>query len=112
MPSEFQRKFGWKFRHFMTRKSTKYHQQDLYNFNQLSDIDKNMWIFNKVRKITLHAQQNNPFYAKHYNSLGFDARTLEKFEDLQTIPIVTKNMLRSAGKAWLQPLPNTSIGNT
>lgn len=112
MPSGFQRKYGWKFREYRSRKSIISHQQDLYNFDQLSAIDKSNWILSKIRKITLYAQQHNPFYAKHYSNFGFNARSLEKFDDLQKIPIVTKSLLRAAGKNWLQPLSDSTIGNT
>lgn len=88
-------------------------QKRRYNYyNELSVIERKNWIFNKVKAIATYAQTNNAFYKEFYKTHGFNAVSLRVYEDLQHIPIVTKDILRSSKDKWLQPSSTGFRGNT
>lgn len=83
---------------------------DLYN--SFNEKQKREWIFKQVKSIAIYAQENNEFYGEYYSEKGFDARSLKCFEDLNRIPIVNKELLRSAGSKWNSESVDTFQGNT
>lgn len=112
LPSKIQRVLGWRMRNLQTLSPRLCHRASFRKFGQFSTEEKKQWIFEQTRSITLHAQLNNPFYSWYYKEAGFDSATLRGFKDLKQIPIVTKEILRSSKKKWLQPKPGQDFGNT
>ena len=49
-------------------------------------------IFEWTKKIATYAFNNIPFYKNLYNKNGFNPETLKTFDDIKSIPIVTKSM--------------------
>ncbi len=107
LPEGVQRKFGWILRRAMFPKAYLSHSIRYRKFNALSDEEKKIWIYNKVKHLANHAQRHNKFYASHYKSKNFDANSLQCYEDLQRIPIVNKEILRKSKDKWI---PSSSLG--
>jgi phenylacetate-CoA ligase len=54
---------------------------------------KQEFIFTKVKYITQHAYRSTVFYKDFYDKEGFHPNFLNKFDDIEKIPIVTKAVL-------------------
>jgi phenylacetate-CoA ligase len=68
----------------------------------------------ELRKILVHAFQTVPFYKDHLSATGFTTSDLKKFklEDLDKLPLLTKNDLRQYGTSTLlssEPEPGSSF---
>ena len=50
---------------------------------------------NKIRKIVNHAYKTVPFYHKLYDEYGVDINSVNTAEDLQKLPILTKDIVRA-----------------
>lgn len=107
-----QRKLGWRIRYAVGYKSLKKHDMEYRYFSSLCLSDKKSWIFNRVSKITQHAQQHNPFYHEFYHYHDFNSNLLRTFDDLSNIPIVSKKDLRSSASKWMLDLPKYTSSNT
>ncbi len=55
---------------------------------------KRAFVFERVRAVAAFAAQNVDFYTDLYRAEGFEVESLREFDDLDQIPIVTKDMLR------------------
>lgn len=55
------------------------------------NLDKKVFVFNKVKSIVEHAFYNVPFYTEYYNKSKFKVDSLLKFDDLNRIPVVCKD---------------------
>jgi phenylacetate-CoA ligase len=53
--------------------------------------------FEKLKSLVFEAYHNVPLYWKKYHEAGFDPATLKTIEDLNRIPLITKEDLRNAG---------------
>lgn len=71
-------------------------QRLIRSFDQLELERQRDWIFKHVRAMTRYAFEQIPFYSRLYREQGFDPVALQGFDDLTAIPIVTKDLLRSA----------------
>ena len=67
------------------------------SFERLSPEDRRQWVFEKTRKLVVHAERSVPFYKALYAERGFSSSELKVFDDLQRIPIVTKADFKSCG---------------
>jgi len=62
---------------------------DILEFNCSNEnFKKNIFI--RMKSLVEHAYYNIPFYREHYDSHGFNVSSLNTFEDISNIPIVTK----------------------
>jgi len=71
------------------------------------------YILQRMRRLVAHAAENVPFYGELYRRAGLSWRRLQRLEDLQCIPIVTKKMLRDTpleNRCW--PCPDRISLNT
>ncbi len=57
--------------------------------------EQRKYIFENVVRIVRHAVKNVPFYSHYYSECGFTPESLHSFDDLSTIPIVTKELLQN-----------------
>lgn len=112
LPVSIQRNFGWHIRRVLYSRLYREHKKQYEQFNSLDTEKKKKWIFTKVKTIAIYAQTNNAFYKSFYSNHGFDANSLKYYEDLQRIPIVTKDILRSSKDKWLPPSTAGFRGNT
>ena len=82
-------------------------------FHNFSSEEKRAFILNRVRAIVRFAAENVPFYRDLYSKHGVRANDLRRFEDLSTIPVVTREMLQSvplehrSSGCWDRHLANT-----
>ncbi len=60
-----------------------------------TDEQQREFIFQRVAKIVNHAMENVPFYAHYYSECEFDPKSLRSFDDLKSIPIITKELLQT-----------------
>jgi phenylacetate-CoA ligase len=60
------------------------------HFETLDVEQKREWILHKIRMLVGHAELNIPFYRRIYSEAKFSGNDLQRFEDIQRIPIVTK----------------------
>lgn len=63
---------------------------DILLYQEMNELKKRRFIFERVKKITIHAYENVEFYNKFYNSKNFTPKSLKRFDDLNSIPIITK----------------------
>lgn len=61
----------------------------IFQFERTSDDLKKI-IFLRMKPLVEHAYKNIPFYREHYDSHGFKVASLNSFDDISNIPIVTK----------------------
>jgi glycosyltransferase involved in cell wall biosynthesis len=61
----------------------------IFQFERTSDDLKKI-IFLRIKPLVEHAYKNIPFYREHYDSHGFKVASLNSFDDISNIPIVTK----------------------
>ena len=65
-----------------------------YQIQARNEFDKNH-IFNEVKKLVEHAENNIEFYKQFYKKHDFTSLMLISFEDLKQIPIITKTDLHA-----------------
>ncbi|HEO71615.1 MAG TPA: hypothetical protein ENN80_10155 [Candidatus Hydrogenedentes bacterium] len=65
-------------------------KRDLEGFRQLSVVEQKEEATRRVRAILERVARGNAFYRKYYEAKGFDAASVQRFEDLERIPVVTK----------------------
>ena len=64
-------------------------------FDEKADPEeRRRFIFERVRRIVELALADSTFYQRYYASQGFELGDLRSFDDVASIPIVTKEMLR------------------
>lgn len=81
--------FGWRFG--SSYSDAKNH---INSFDCLSTSDKKKNIFNKTKWIVEYAINNTEFYRDFYSKNKFSFSELKKFDDIQRIPILTKQDLK------------------
>lgn len=65
-------------------------------FEERASLDeKRDFIFRKVRRVVEIASREVPFYRDFYAKNGFNVADLRSFEDIEKIPIVTKEILQA-----------------
>lgn len=112
LPTGIQRSLGFHLRSLQFPLK-KYKQRRASRIFDTLDIrGKKDWIFHRVKKIAVYAQDHNKFYSDYYRDQGFDAKLLKSYEDLNQIPIVTKEILRDAGDNWMPKNSSYYSGNT
>ena len=70
---------------------------------------------NKLKKIVHHASKNIPYYKELFERIGFTYHDIKSLEDIQKIPILTKDILRREGDRMLSKhidLQNVKVGKT
>ena len=69
----------------------------------LNHIEKIQWAsseeleelkFHKLKELLLHSQKNIPFYKKRFLEAGFEPGKMQNIEDLESIPLLTKEDIR------------------
>lgn len=66
------------------------HSEETYNRSQLEEIQQL-----RLRKIIRHTQAHSPYFAKRYRDAGIDASTFKGLEDLERLPLMSKNDFRN-----------------
>jgi len=69
--------------------------KDIAEFDKISVEEKKRHIFERCKCILAYAYKNNAFYKSFYLAKGFDPNKVQRFEDIERIPIVTKSDLRA-----------------
>lgn len=67
---------------------------ELQSFAEMSLDEKSNFVFVRTKSISTYAFHNVEFYRQYYQRHGFDPSQLSSFDDLKTIPIVNKTILR------------------
>ena len=67
--------------------------KNLIDFENMSNLDKNKYIFQKVYEIVKYAIDKVPFYQEYYQKQGFQLLDLKSFDDIKKIPVINKSML-------------------
>ena len=70
-------------------------RRTINQFEELGERERRQWIFERVCKITRFAYETIPFYRNHYQALDFDPYSLKLWEDLNRIPVITKQLLQA-----------------
>lgn len=74
--------------------SYKQSRLEIQDYDTYGSIEREKeYIFKKVRRLVYFAINNVPFYAKYYSQHHFDPDSLKSFDDLERIPIVSKEIL-------------------
>ena len=74
--------------------SYKQSRLEIQNYASYDSVDrKKEYIFEKVKRLVYFAIKNVPFYTKYYSLHHFDPDSLKSFDDLERIPIVSKEIL-------------------
>ena len=69
-------------------------RREIEEFSTLQKEEQREYIFQRIRGIVEHAYDNIRFYRSHYEEYNFSPEALKDFDDIQQIPIVTKDDLR------------------
>lgn len=69
--------------------------REISEFQQASATERRRWILERVQRVVAFAVENVPFYREYYHECGFAPSQLREFDDLASIPIVTRAMLQS-----------------
>lgn len=69
--------------------------RQMQEFQTALTEQKQRWVLEKFQKLVRHAYDSIPFYKHYYDSMGFHPSVLVSFEDIQRIPIVSKDILRT-----------------
>lgn len=67
--------------------------KEIKSYTNLSDKERQDFIFKRVHAITEYAIANIPFYKDYYRKHNFDISQLKTFDDIQRIPIINKHDL-------------------
>lgn len=65
-------------------------KKEILKVNQMSSEQKQFLVLRKIKELTFHAYQNTIFYKHHYDKHGFSPSSINEFDDIKKIPIVTK----------------------
>ena len=66
--------------------------------------------FERLKKLLLHAYRNCPFYTERFDSVGFDPKKLQSFEDYLVIPVLTKqDIQQNLERLTSQNLPKEEL---
>ncbi|QPI75399.1 phenylacetate--CoA ligase family protein [Sphingobium sp. Cam5-1] len=88
-------------------------QRDVISVVQLSALERQRFVFSKVQSIACWAYNNVPFYADLYLSEGVDPTKFRHFEDISSLPLVTKQALQKVPIEYRSAkLPKKSLENT
>jgi len=71
----------------------KQQKKEIALFNSFSAEERQLFIFEKIKKIVTFAYNNIYAYKEIYDKSGFNPRELERFTDINKIPIVDKSIL-------------------
>lgn len=69
-------------------------KKEIVQFNLASSLEKESFIFDRMKFIVLYAYENIKFYKEYYDQCKFDPKVLKSFSDLKLIPITSKEILR------------------
>jgi len=69
-------------------------KQEIKAYNALDREQRKVWIFKKMYAIVDYAINKVEFYKNIYASMGFTIEQLKRFDDIQRIPVVNKQMLQ------------------
>ena len=64
-------------------------------FRPLEEVRADQW--RRLRDILLHARDHVPFYRERFREAGFSPEDLRSWDDLQRIPLLTKDDIRGDG---------------
>src|SRR5918992_291644 len=53
----------------------------------------------RLRELLAHAYETVPFYRSRFQAAGIDVREVQALDDLQSLPVLTKDEIRAAGDA-------------
>jgi phenylacetate-CoA ligase len=87
--------FDWYLRHdgLKIKKPIKELRESQY----LSTAELQYLRFGKLKKLIRHAYDFNQFYRQRFDKSGFSPEDLKEFSDLEKLPLLTKDEIRSAG---------------
>lgn len=69
-------------------------KQLIYEFQNLNNLERKKLIFYRLKNIVVYAMNNIYFYNQYYSKHKFNPERLKSFEDIERIPIVTKDDLK------------------
>ncbi len=67
--------------------------KEISSFISMTDVEKQNFIFKRMRNIVEYAYSNIPFYKNHYSKQNFSPSYLKGFDDIKRIPIIDKTIL-------------------
>lgn len=70
-------------------------QREITHVSRLSGRDRQRFVFSRVQPLAAWAYRRIPFYADLYLSAGIDPTRFQHFEELATLPVVTKKALQA-----------------
>lgn len=53
------------------------------------------FLYRKFKALLVHSYENIPFYKSYYDSCSFDVYSVNSYDDIPKVPIVTKQILKS-----------------
>ncbi|MFV0270977.1 MAG: hypothetical protein ACK5HZ_04750 [Macellibacteroides fermentans] len=68
-------------------------KKEIELYEKYSAEEKQFFIFNRLKAIVKYSYNNIPFYKEYYDKYGFNPDDLTSFNDISSIPIVTKIIL-------------------
>lgn len=82
-------------------------------FANLNHSAQQQWMLDRVREIVGFAASKIPFFRDHYRGCGFDPASLQRFEDLPRIPLVSRADLKAVPlRNRSCPAPQSMLVNT
>ncbi|AXV66455.1 hypothetical protein D0907_14750 [Pseudoalteromonas lipolytica] len=69
-------------------------QADIKLYEKLNYNERKKFIFERFKKIAMHAYENVSFYQKYYSEQGYDINSLRSFEDIKDVPVISKSILK------------------
>ena len=70
-------------------------RRDIASVASMSTEQRQAFVFARVQPLAEWAYRHVPFYADLYAAAGVDPARFRRFEDLMTLPVVTKKMLQA-----------------
>lgn len=64
-------------------------------FDNIDSYSEKQFVFQNMKKIVEFAYQNTVFYKDYYDKMSFNPNELNSFEDIEKIPIITKEDLNN-----------------
>lgn len=71
---------------------------DLRQFEQLEGMAQEKIQFNKLKEVLIYANQYVPYYKKLFEEAGFNPNLMTSFNDIEKIPLLTKEKIIDAGE--------------
>lgn len=68
-------------------------KDEINHLSDLTNMESKAYIFSQVCNQTLKAFNEIPFYNNYYKKLNFNPFQLKSYEDIQSIPIINKELL-------------------